>query len=244
VTGPAFAADPLRDQAKGLFEPIPETPPALPGEPSTPEKVALGKMLYFEPRISESHEYSCSTCHNIGMGGADGRSSSVGHQWQLSGRKTLSVLNAVFNKSQYFDGRASDLKDQVVRSVMAFPAALLRTRGGPTIFNPAEMNITKQHAVEQLKAIQFIVLLDDNGGIGCQYKRLRSIANHSVTNEIAINRCSLIELPVSTPKRGVVATEGGRIGRTTSGWRPVSDLRNSVKLQAELGLAHDRHSLF
>ena len=153
VTGPAFAADPLRDQAKGLFEPIPETPPALPGEPSTPEKVALGKMLYFEPRISESHEYSCSTCHNIGMGGADGRSSSVGHQWQLSGRKTLSVLNAVFNKSQYFDGRASDLKDQVVRSVMAFPAALLRTRGGPTIFDPAEMNITKQHAVEQLKAI-------------------------------------------------------------------------------------------
>ena len=153
VTAPAFAADPLRDQAKGLFEPIPETPPALPGEPSTPEKVALGKMLYFEPRLSESHEYSCSTCHNIGMGGADGRSSSVGHQWQLSGRKTLSVLNAVFNKSQYFDGRASDLKDQVVRSVMAFPAALLRTRGGPTIFNPAEMNITKQHAVEQLKAI-------------------------------------------------------------------------------------------
>jgi len=82
---------------------------------------------------------------------ADGRSSSVGHQWQLSGRKTLSVLNAVFNKSQYFDGRASDLKDQVVRSVMAFPAALLRTRGGPTIFNPAEMNIRNSMPSNSLK---------------------------------------------------------------------------------------------
>jgi len=153
ATNSVFAAESLRDQAKGLFEPIPEAPPALPGEPSTPEKVALGKMLYFEPRISESHEFSCSTCHNISMGGSDGRSSSIGHLWQLGGRKTLSVLNAVFNKSQYFDGRASDLKDQVVRSVMAFPAALLKTRGGPTIFNPAEMNVTKQRAVEQLKAI-------------------------------------------------------------------------------------------
>lgn len=153
ATGSVFAADSLRDQAKGLFEPIPETPPELPGEPSTPEKVALGKMLYFEPRISESHEISCSTCHNISMGGSDGRASSIGHAWQLGGRKTLTVLNAVFNKSQYFDGRAADLKDQVVRSVMAFPAAMLKSSGGAKMVNPAEMNVTKQRAVEQLKGI-------------------------------------------------------------------------------------------
>jgi len=153
AAGPVFAADSLREQATGLFEPIPETPPELPGEPSTPEKVALGKMLYFEPRISENHEFSCSTCHNISMGGSDGRASSISHLWQLGGRKTLPVLNAVFNKSQYFDGRAADLKDQVVRSVMAFPAAKLRTSGGAKIFDPAEMNVTKQRAVEELKAI-------------------------------------------------------------------------------------------
>ena len=153
VTGPAFAADPLRDQAKGLFEPIPETPPALPGEPSTPEKVALGKMLYFDPRISESHDISCSRCHNIGLGGGDGRTSSIGHSGQLGGRKVPTVLNAVFNKTQFWDGRASDLKEQVVSSVMAFPEALLKSRGGPTIINPEMTNITKQHAVEQLKGI-------------------------------------------------------------------------------------------
>jgi len=87
VTGPVLAADPLRDQVKGLLEAIPETPSALLGEPATPEKLALGKMLYFDPRISESHDISCSTCHNIGMGGVEGRSSSMGHNGQLGGRK-------------------------------------------------------------------------------------------------------------------------------------------------------------
>jgi cytochrome c peroxidase len=153
VTGPVLAADPLRDQVKGLFEAIPETPPALLGEPATPEKLALGKMLYFDPRISKNHDTSCSTCHNIGMAGADGRSSSIGHNGQLGGRKVPTVLNAVFNKMQFWDGRASDLKEQVVNSVMAFPAALLKTRAGPSIVNPEVMNITKQNAVEQLKSI-------------------------------------------------------------------------------------------
>jgi len=153
MAGPGLAADPLRDQAKSLFEPIPETPPALPGEPATPEKLALGKMLYFDPRISENHDISCSLCHNISMGGVDGHSLSMGHSGQLGGRKVPTVLNAVFNKMQFWDGRAADLKEQVVSSVMAFPEARSKTRGGPMIINPTEMTTTKQHAVEQLKGI-------------------------------------------------------------------------------------------
>jgi len=137
VASSALAADPLRDQVKGLFEPIPKTPRALPGNPATPEKLALGKMLYFDPRLSESHNISCSTCHIIGMGGADGRSTSIGHNWQRGGRNAPTVLNAVFNTAQFWDGRAADLKEQA---------------GGP-IVNPVEMGITKQHAVEQLKGI-------------------------------------------------------------------------------------------
>ncbi len=137
ATGPVFAADPLRDQVKGVFEPIPKTPPALPGNPASPDKVALGKMLYFDPRLSESHNISCSTCHIIGMGGADGRSTSLGHNWQRGGRNAPTVLNAVFNTAQFWDGRAADLKEQA---------------GGP-IVNPLEMGISKQHAIEQLKGI-------------------------------------------------------------------------------------------
>jgi cytochrome c peroxidase len=150
---PGLAADPLRDRAKGLFEAIPATPPPLRGQQATPEKVSLGTMLYFDPRISENHDISCSTCHHIGMGGVDGRSSSIGHTGQLGGRKVLTVLNAVFNKSQFWDGRAGDLEAQVVTSVMAFPSALLKSRGGPVLPSEELTQVTKQQAIAQLKGI-------------------------------------------------------------------------------------------
>lgn len=153
ATGYALAADNPRDQAKGLFEAIPQTPPALAGEPATPEKLALGKMLYFDPRLSESRDLSCAACHNLSMGGVDGGLLSGGHNAQLAGREVLTVLNAVFNKSQYWDGRAADLKDQVVNSVMANPKAMLKARGGPIAINPVELAATKQRAIEQLKEI-------------------------------------------------------------------------------------------
>jgi cytochrome c peroxidase len=95
----ARGEDALRDQAKGLFEPIPKTAPALPDNPTTPEKLALGKMLYFEPRLSESRSFACATCHNLSMGGVDGGALSSGAA-QLAGREVQTVFNAVFNKSQ------------------------------------------------------------------------------------------------------------------------------------------------
>lgn len=51
--------DPLILQARGSFEPIPVKPPTLPGNPATAEKVALGSMLYFDPRLSATHSISC-----------------------------------------------------------------------------------------------------------------------------------------------------------------------------------------
>ncbi len=78
LASPAVAADSLRDHAKGLFDVIPRTAPALPGETATPEKVALGKAMFFDPRNS-NHDMSCSTCHNLSRAGVDARSSSAGH---------------------------------------------------------------------------------------------------------------------------------------------------------------------
>jgi cytochrome c peroxidase len=155
--GPAHAEDALRDRAKSLFEPIPKSAPALPGNPATPEKLALGKMLYFEPRLSDHRDMACATCHNLSMSGVDGGVLSGGRNAQLAGREVQTVLNAVFNKSQYWDGRAADLQDQVVNSVMANPKAALKTRGGPIAFNPAELAATKQREVEQLKAVPYYV---------------------------------------------------------------------------------------
>ena len=66
---PASAQDELMQEAQDLFKPIPTKPPAIEGNPATAEKVELGKMLYFDPRLSESHTISCNSCHIVGLGG-------------------------------------------------------------------------------------------------------------------------------------------------------------------------------
>ncbi len=135
VAWPVCAQDDLSIRAQQLFMPVPTAPPELPGNPSTPARVELGKMLYFDPRLSASHAISCNSCHNIGLGGADAEPTSIGHRWQHGGRNAPTVFNAVFNKAQFWDGRAKDLEQQA---------------GGP-IVNPIEMASPEPHVVEQLK---------------------------------------------------------------------------------------------
>ncbi len=137
VTGQAWPQDALMKQAQGLFKPLPVSAPKLPDNPATPAKVELGKMLYFEPRLSQSHSISCNSCHMIGMGGVDLQETSLGHRWQHGGRNAPTVYNAVFDVAQFWDGRAKDLEHQA---------------GGP-LLNPVEMDMTKAHVVEQLKGI-------------------------------------------------------------------------------------------
>lgn len=137
LAGSSVAQDDLMQSAQGLFAPIPSEPPAVPGIDSTPIRVTLGRMLYFEPRLSESHAISCNSCHMVGLGGVDLQQTSIGHHWQRGGRNAPTVLNAVFNTAQFWDGRARDLKEQA---------------GGPLV-NPIEMGTTEQHVVEQLQGI-------------------------------------------------------------------------------------------
>lgn len=134
---PVAHADELLDRARGLFEPIPQEPQSPDGGPLTPEKIKLGSMLFFETRLSESHTISCNSCHMVGLGGVDMLETSVGHQWQMGGRNSPTVLNAVFNTAQFWDGRAADLKEQAA---------------GPLV-NPVEMATTHEHAIEMLKSI-------------------------------------------------------------------------------------------
>jgi cytochrome c peroxidase len=138
TAGPSIATDdPLMKQAQDLFQPIPLKAPAIKDVNSSPELVELGKALFFDPRLSQSHNISCNTCHQIGLGGGDMLSTSIGHKWQRGGRNAPTVLNAVFNVAQFWDGRAADLKAQA---------------GGP-IQNPIEMGINHEHAIETLKGI-------------------------------------------------------------------------------------------
>lgn len=133
----AVAEDPLVQQAQALFSPIPDQPPELTANPLTPAKIELGKMLYFEPRLSASWLISCNSCHNLGLGGVDLMETSIGHGWQKGPRNAPTVLNAVFNIAQFWDGRAEDLAAQAQGPVQA----------------GVEMNSTPGRAVETLKSI-------------------------------------------------------------------------------------------
>ena len=112
-------ADDLMQAAQQNFKPIPSAVPAVKGNTVTREKVELGKMLFFDPRLSASQIISCDSCHNIGTGGVDAGPTSIGHAWQKGPRRAPTVLNAVFNIAQFWDGRAEDLKAQAKGPIQA-----------------------------------------------------------------------------------------------------------------------------
>ncbi len=110
----------LRAQAKSAgLAALPYGAGKVTDNPLTREKIELGAMLFFDPRISASGLISCNTCHNLGTGGDDNLPTSVGHGWQKGPRNAPTVLNAVYNKAQFWDGRAADLKEQAKGPVQA-----------------------------------------------------------------------------------------------------------------------------
>jgi cytochrome c peroxidase len=133
----AFAEDSLMKQAQALFKPIPSIPPAVKDNAITHNKVELGKLLFFDPRLSSSEIISCNTCHNLGTGGVDAGPTSVGHAWQKGPRRAPTVYNAVFNVAQFWDGRAADLKAQAKGPVQA----------------SVEMNATPDHVIKTLSSM-------------------------------------------------------------------------------------------
>jgi len=115
------ASDELMERAQLLFEPIPDSGAEVLADrnPMTQEKVDLGRMLFFEPRLSASHTISCNTCHNVGLGGDDNVPTSIGHGWQRGPRNSPTVFNAVFNVAQFWDGRAEDMTEQAKGPIQA-----------------------------------------------------------------------------------------------------------------------------
>ncbi|ARE83218.1 Cytochrome c551 peroxidase [Roseovarius sp. EC-HK134] len=113
------AASDLRERAQELFAPLPSTIPALNDNVITEDKIDLGKALFFDPRMSASGVFSCNSCHNLATGGDDNMETSIGHAWQKGPRNSPTVLNAVFNEAQFWDGRAADLAEQAKGPVQA-----------------------------------------------------------------------------------------------------------------------------
>ncbi|WP_370576523.1 cytochrome c peroxidase [Paracoccus sp. MC1862] len=109
----------LRAEAADWFEPIPRAAELPSGRPITRARADLGRMLFFDPRMSLSGVFSCHSCHNLGLGGTDQLEASVGHGWQQGPRNSPTMLNAVFNAAQFWDGRAEDLAEQAKGPVQA-----------------------------------------------------------------------------------------------------------------------------
>jgi cytochrome c peroxidase len=123
---------------------VPEVAPAPADNPTTPEKVELGRELFFDTRLSSTKTVSCNSCHNIladgqaALSGTDNLALSVGVFGAHGGRNAPTVWNAGLRSSLFWDGRAKSLEEQAA---------------GP-IMNPVEMGMMGAASVE--KAVQDI----------------------------------------------------------------------------------------
>lgn len=105
--------------------------------PITPEKVELGKQLYFDTRLSCDNTVSCASCHDPKKGWSNGEAVATGVRGQKGGRSAPTIINAAYHNLQFWDGRANQLEGQAV---------------GP-IENPIEMDHKLDDCVKKLNDI-------------------------------------------------------------------------------------------
>ena len=141
AAGNASGGETLQQKAAKHFQPLPAR--VLPSKGSHATKVELGKLLFFDPRLSVSNLICCNTCHNMGLGGADLQETSIGHGWQKGPRNAPTVFNSSYNTSQFWDGRAKDLAEQAKGPIQA----------------AVEMNSTPEHVLATLNSMPEYLML-------------------------------------------------------------------------------------
>lgn len=119
LQGSAPKAKYLMREAREYFAPLPSADDVIRSAGITGAQIELGKALFFDPRMSSGGDVSCASCHGLDSGGVDNLQFSVGHNGAISERNAPTVLNAVFNVDQFWDGRASDLAEQAKGPVVA-----------------------------------------------------------------------------------------------------------------------------
>ncbi len=118
----------------------PDAIPSPEGNPMTAERIELGKMLFFDPRLSGSGAISCATCHNPSLGWQDGMARGIGDKGHQLGRHTPTILNIAWSEPLFWDGRAENLEEQALGPMMADaemagdPAAILRVLNGVAFY--------------------------------------------------------------------------------------------------------------
>ncbi len=133
----AATREELQTRAKALLGVLPADAPN-PDNPFTPEKIDLGRMLYYENRMSINNQLSCNSCHDLATFGVDNEPTSPGHEGKRGNRNSPTVYNAALHVAQFWDGRAKDVEEQAK---------------GP-VLNPVEMGMPDaDYVVRVLKQI-------------------------------------------------------------------------------------------
>jgi cytochrome c peroxidase len=120
----------LRTRAAAIFGTLPAEVPN-PANAFSEEKIKLGRMLYYDTRLSKNHDISCNSCHQLNRFGVDGEPTSPGHKGQRGERNSPTVYNAALHIAQFWDGRAADVEEQAK---------------GP-VLNPVEMAMPSEEVV-------------------------------------------------------------------------------------------------
>ncbi|MEM7476540.1 MAG: cytochrome c peroxidase [Planctomycetota bacterium] len=131
---PISATEPDLDKVPLGLKPLKK----LRSNPQTLEKIELGKQLYFDKRLSADNTISCASCHDPKKGWSNGEATASGFEGQRGGRSSPTVINSVYQRFQFWDGRAGTLEEQAL---------------GP-IANPIEMNLPVDEAVKRIAAIE------------------------------------------------------------------------------------------
>lgn len=123
--------------AAQIVAPLGLPPVPIPSDnPATAEAIALGRRLFYDPRLSANDKLSCSSCHNPLLAFSDGQRFSTGTAGKAGKRNSPTVFNAAYAGLQFWDGRAASLEDQA----------------GRPIADPVEMNQTHDVSVSKLGA--------------------------------------------------------------------------------------------
>lgn len=128
--------------------------------------VLLGKILFFDPRLSGSNQISCSSCHEPDLAWTDGRSVSLGNDHLQGSRNTSSLLNIAQVKELFWDGRAASLQDQAINPMATLhemnqepptiPDELEKIAGYPPLFAKAfgDKRISLQRILDAIAAYE------------------------------------------------------------------------------------------
>jgi len=108
----------LLERARQLFKPLPADA-STPERPLTPDRVVLGKALFFEPRVSNDGVVSCAKCHQPTLEGADALPTSIGNHGKVLPRNAPTVFNTALQFVQHYGGNRRDVEEQAVKALIS-----------------------------------------------------------------------------------------------------------------------------